>query len=318
MIGAPPPGDQVTPESEQDPNLNLVTEPMQQQEAPDEPEAVLISAPPPGSPADRRAEVARWIVTWTEPLIDDSSRLRTSREMGRFIERNSDWSCAFLAGVLTDLAHSLPADDPWRHMAALIDLDQVATGRAAEDPNRRLARRSERAPLPALTGAVTVEGRPFGTRKDALDLLSPGVADASVDVGMAAVATNLSPLAAALVAFGAHDARTLQYVLNQTYHHLWMANFASLIDQSAGQALLDASGAAIRWLIHRRRAYTGPEDPFPNMVGFNWISVADRVNAGTPILDEAGRLAKQGAIDAEMYGYLTGADLEADDTGDDF
>lgn len=286
--------------------LNLVTEPIKTPDA-DPATSTLAVAPGPGAPADRRHEVARWIVSWSEPLLDETARVKIATDMGHFIDRNSEWSVAFLAGVLTDLAQSLPTNDPWRHMAGLIDLRQVATGIPAEDKNMRLARRSERAPLPGLTGAITVEGRPFGTRRDAADLIAPGASDVSTDLSMAAVAVNLSPLAAALVAFASHDPKTVQVVLGQTLHHLWMANVGSVMPQTAGQAMFEAASSAIRWLIHRRRAYTGIDDTFPNIVGLSWIAKADRVNAGGNIAVEGG-LGRQGAIDPAEYRFLSGAD----------
>lgn len=265
--------------------------------------STTFSHPPnPGPPADRRGEVARWVVGLSEPLLAPEQRTRVETDMAAFVDRNSAWASAYLAGILNDLTHTLPPDDPWRNLSALIDLQQVSTGRLTSRPELRLAIRSGQAPLPAVTGAVRPDGAAFGTLLDSADLLEQELPDPTQDVGLAPLTPNLSPLSAALVGFAAGDAQTLHFVLSKVHHHLWEAHFSGLIDQSPGSALLGATSAALRWLTHRRCCYLST-DSYVAMLGFAWIAKADRVTTGRSILEEGG-LDLQGMIPPEMYREL--------------
>lgn len=262
----------------------------------------LTVVPNPGAGADRRTEVARWAVTLTEPLISTEQRAASEEAMARFIDRNSDWSCAYLAGLLTDLAATLPPDDPWRHLAGLIDLEQIATGESYGTPEKRLAWSNDPIAFPASTGAVTPSGRMFGTSQDSEDLITVDVPDASSFTRVAAVNTNLSPLAAAIIAFSTTDASTMQSVLMKVYTALFEAKHsAHITTDAAGTSLLKTAGQSLRWLTHRRRAYTFDDDGFVNMLAFAWIGKADRVQSGTPISQEARRFMSDGQIDPRLY-----------------
>lgn len=210
--------------------------------------------------------------------------------MAAFINRNSDWACIYFAGLLTDIASTLPEDDPWRHLSAMIDLDQVAFGRTGTDPDEKLVWKGE-APVPELTGAaIKAPGGParaFGTSFDAQDLYDVDVADVRTAPQSVAVASNLSPLSASLVAMASADSRTMQVVLAKTYDALWKARFGSLTNDSPGESLLKVAGQAVQWLTHRRRSYLADEDGFIYTIGLAWTGKADRVNTGKSITSES-------------------------------
>lgn len=275
--------------------------PLVSQEEPDRPKLTVV--PNPGAGADRRSEVARWVVTLSEPLVSTEQRAAADEAMGRFIDRNSDWACAYFAGLLTDLTSTLPPDDPWRHLAGLIDLDQIATGQSLDDASKRLAWSNDPIHFPATTGAVTASGRTFGTSQDSADLITVDVPDPTTFTKIAAVNANLSPLAAAILAFSSADAATVQSVLLKVYHSLWQANeMAGITTDSAGTSLLKTAGQALRWITHRRRVYTFDDDGFANMLGFAWIGKADRAHANNSISKEARqKLVEEGQIDPRLY-----------------
>lgn len=255
------------------------------------------------------AQAVRWIVSLVEPLLSDANRTTVTRGMVALTEDRPEWVVVYLTGLLHDLMHTLPEEDPWRHLSALIDLDQVRSGLPTRDRDQRLARRSSRhRVLPSRTGALLVspdaEPRPFGTAADASDLVAPGAGDPSTDVGTAALATNLSPLGAALLAMSAHDLVLLRYVVDQTLRALKAAEARGLVD-SASESLIASAGAAARWLTHRRRVYAGIDDNFVAVIGFAWVSRADRVLAGEDIA-AVGSMAEGGAIPPGSYLYLAG------------
>lgn len=275
------------------------------------PEPHLTLVPDLGKGADRRDVVARWVITLTEPLLSAEHRVRSEDEMARFIDRNIDWACAYLSGLLTDLVATLPPDDPWRHLAGMIDLTQVATGHLSNDPSQRLGWPNEPIDSPAATGALTRSGRAFGTPADSADLLASDVSNSELHPQTAAVATNLSPLGAAFVAFASADATTFQSVLTKVYHSLWLARYGGLTTESPGTSMLKTVGQALRWTVHRRRVYTVDDDGFTNVLGLAWISKADRVVAGVPISKEA-RATREGEMEPRLY-----HDLSMTDDGDD-
>lgn len=263
----------------------------------------LSVVPEPSAPADRKTEVARWVVTLSEPLIPTAQRAEIDAAMAAFINRNSDWAYAFFAGLMSDMACLLPENDPWCRLSATIDLSQIATGAPASGPNDRIVWVAGDTPAPATTGATidTSEGvRAFGTSLDAADLRSTSAEDLASFAGTAAVAVNLSPLASAFLAIAAGEPRHLQVALAKTGHALWKASFNSRTDMTVGEAILLTAGQAIQWLTYRRRQYLLEDDGLVGTMGLAWISKADRVNAGKSISSEAGsyRYAK---IDEATY-----------------
>lgn len=271
----------------------------------------LSVVPDPSAPADRKSEVARWVITLSEPLLTTADRAATDAAMAAFINRNSDWACAYFAGLLSDLAGLLPTNDPWRHLSATIDMSQISTGSAATEAADRIVWTSSNLPAPATTGATIGDGhgqvRAFGTSIDAFDLTRVDVPDARSHPGAAAVASNLSPLSSAFVAIASGEARHLQVALAKTFHALWQASFNSRTEMTSGEALLLSAGQAAQWLIFRRRQYLLEDDGLIGTVGLAWISKADRVNGGKPISAESGSYRYAKIEDSAYNDYHLGS-----------
>jgi hypothetical protein len=63
--------------------------------------------------------------------------------------------------------------------------------------------------------------------------------------------------------------------------------------------------AAIRWALHRRRTYTGADDPYSSVVTSAWVRRARSVEKGQP-WDEArrARLAMQEKVPDGLYEWF--------------
>jgi len=122
--------------------------------------------------SDHRQLVAtRWSMTLSEALLGHDQRRHIEAEFEKLVRDDPDWVAQFFAGLTTDLAHTLPDADPWRHV-------HVA-------PN----------------GDTTVAGRPFGTVDDHADLLPVLHVDLlPTDPALCAVAEPLDRRTAQLVA----------------------------------------------------------------------------------------------------------------------
>ena len=144
-----------------------------------------------------RAIPARWVVAMCEPLVSPSTRATNEAAMIRFVAHSPEWAAVFFAGLLHEIAVTLPPDDPWVNLAAMVDLDVIRTGEPAPDRSGRMFRRGITWDAPNI-GAFCEDGKPFGTVQDAFDLTPPDLGEPDVDLGLAALVPNLSPLAAAM------------------------------------------------------------------------------------------------------------------------
>ena len=156
----------------------------------------------------------------------------------------------------------------------------------AEDPWRHTT---------LVQGAVlSVRGDLFGTRVDATDLIVPSHPDFSSDSSLAALDSPLSKSAALVIHLCARN---------------WSAARETLIESIVGgltaEELYPNGSAAIRWVMHRRRTYTGADDPYSSVVTSAWIRRAHCVEEGQP-WDEArrARLAVQGKVPDGLYEWF--------------
>lgn len=264
-----------------------------------------LSAVPEKSGADGRAPVARWVITLSEPLLSTRRRAVADEAMARFIARNSHWATAWFAGYLCDVTATLPPEDPWRRLSATLDLPALSRSNDADDQESRLVlENGEGAKPPVSTGAVNHDGSRFGSLADFTDLVMGELGAADLDLGLAAVADDLDDLTAAVIGFSASNPGAMESVLAKIYHHLWLAEFSGEEGEDvrpAGEVFLGVVGGALRRLIHRRRAYTGADDPFPSVVGFAWMARADRiVGSKRNVASEIG-MARAAQIDPGTY-----------------
>ena len=122
------------------------------------------------------------------------------------------------------------------------------------------------------------DGRPFGLREDTDDVIRPipEIDDAGIDPTTLAIEDEISPDAAALLtlSFGG-----------------WRGTYVALKEvqaQHGPDATFDTATSAIRWALHRRRAYR-PEafDAWLDFLVMGWAGWADDVVDGDGGLSES-------------------------------
>ena len=268
---------------------------------------------PDTSVVERRAPAASWVMGLSEPLLSTRRRTHLDAEMSRFITTNPQWAAYWFAGVCHDLLASLPAPDPWRHLAGALDLGRVV----AECGLTRWEVRSGETeiictpgPAPAEkragSGAWLPDGRDFGTENDSMDLIPSGFGDSTTDVALVGLTEPLTTPAAALAAL-AGDVEVGALAWSKLFHTLSSAQhsvgFVSRV--GAGEVFLELASSVMRRLIHRRRIYTGPEDPFPSVLAFAWLARADRlVLTPSRAISAEIELNADARIDDDMYDDL--------------
>lgn len=250
------------------------------------------AVPDPNVP-DRRAAVARWIITWSEPLLSTRARANADAAMAQFIQRNSRWSIAWFAGVISDVAATLPPEDPWRRLSARLEVGEGEPLTFTHPLG---------APAPETTGAVRPDGIAFSGLADSTDIVFSDLVEAPFDLGLAAVTEEIDPRTAAVIGFSAANVSMVHTALDRIYHDLWWSSFEGNRNE-VGPAFLEIAGDALRRLVHRRRTYTSQDDPFANVAGFAWMARADRVVAGTRNIDSEIPLARDARIDPGEYDF---------------
>lgn len=196
------------------------------------------------SPADHVTALA---VTLHQPLLPIESIIAAHDAMKRLAITDPRWVLAFAAKALHGLACGLPADDPWRNLAATDGWDRLVS-RGCPD-------------LPTTEGQVAVwtrEGMPFDAgigdamdlvpRTDALDLINPAVAP---------FVANTVPAAVPLIAFAGFSAETVFRGLQTIVRGLGEIAPGA----ASGVAWLAALDAMLR-LIARRQQYVGQGDTY--------------------------------------------------------
>lgn len=247
---------------------------------------------------DRRRPVAHWIISLSEPLLSTAQRKSADDGLTEFIGRNVNWTCWWFAGFLHDIAHTLPPDDPWRHLSATIEFGATS---ASEHPETFTHTTPGGAAAPTSTGAIFADESPFGQISDSDDLIAPGLGSPDTDLALAGLIEGLDDLSAAVVAVASANVEVLARTLMTIHRHLWLAEFTGATDDRPSEAFLRTISAALRRLIHRRRIYTGPADEFPSLAGFAWMARADRLVRGKEPQPNEVDLVSEGAIDPTAY-----------------
>lgn len=267
-------------------------------------QGVLMATPDP-SPSDRRAPVARWLMSLAEPLLSTEWRVDLDKEMAAFCGANQKWSAYWFAGYINDIVSTLPPEDPWRHLSATIDLAMISAAAQVSGRERITFDNPRGRPAPRDTGAVFPDGRGFGTKSDSSDLLMTDIGPSESDIGLAALSEPLSPVSAALAGFATADVDLFHSVLTEVWRQLHFdATDEGIAGPDAGTRYLGAVAPVLRRFIHRRRIYTGPDDPFPMVAGFSWMARADRLVAGRGRTSAEPGLAAEGALVPGTYHEL--------------
>jgi hypothetical protein len=122
-------------------------------------------------------------VTLTEPLLSPDRRQRVETALADLAATRPRWLAYWAAGVLADIAGTLPRYDPWTRLSGRL-------GRITVGPEP-----------PETDGACHAGGQPYGTWTDGADLVALVFERPEVDAAFAALADPLDTTAAGLVAF---------------------------------------------------------------------------------------------------------------------
>ncbi|ACL42342.1 hypothetical protein Achl_4391 (plasmid) [Pseudarthrobacter chlorophenolicus A6] len=194
--------------------------------------------------------VARWVVALCEPLLETEARIQIEAQMVELVSRKPHWFAAWFSGFLSDVVRSLDPQDPWRNLS-------IVEGQTVH-PDRS----------------------PFGTWVDASDVVHVSIEDIRADLGLAALEKPLNENAAQLISVAAQG-----WDATLTWCEANLVTAATLPPEQGAEFFKTAS-AALRWAIHRRRLFSGIEDPFVQVSGVSWITRADKMTSGEP-WDEA-------------------------------
>lgn len=255
--------------------------------------------------ADRRAPVARWVMTLSEPLLSTERRVTLDSDMAAFISANHQWAVYWFAGAISDIVATLPGNDPWRQLSASIDLTMISLGESSSEAETRIWFQNPQGESPpGGTRAVFPDGRTFGSPEDSSDLVAPDIGPADSDIGLAALIEPLGDLSSAVGGFATADVESFCSALERVWHHLRLAEFSDETRVSAGFAFLTTVAPVLRRFIHRRRIYTGMDDPFPTLAAFSWMARADRLIRGPRRISAELGLAHEAAIEPGAYDEL--------------
>lgn len=213
--------------------------------------------------------MARWIVSMRDALIDTNAREEIDDRVKALIAVHPYWFSVWFSGHLADVVCSLDPEDPWRGLKIV---DQVA---------------------------VYANGKHFGSSDDSTDLAGTVVTDLRSDIGLAALAPGLGDNAALLIAIAANGRDPVL-----TWCERNIVN-APVLSEEDADVFFGITTSALRWAMHRRRLYLGPEDPFTHGNGISWIGRASRVVSGSP-WDEsrAARQLAESSVPEGTYAQL--------------
>jgi hypothetical protein len=224
------------------------------------------------------ADVAvAWAMTLVEPLIAPARREKAETEFLALAHSHPRWTATFSAGVLADVAGTFPFHDPWRHLSARI-------GPLTVGPH----------PPPTM-GARRPLGERFGSWGADGDLVAAGRPE--LDPELVAVADELDPAAAALVAFAPLHWSEVMAAIGELWRALVQAPFPHCSDTPAVEDWQSALCQAMRRVVYRRRAYWGgvDDDTVPVDACRRWSMFASVVVAG----DRLDHRVVAGTIDHE-------------------
>ena len=210
---------------------------------------------------------SRWATAFCQPFVSDDTRLRAKREFEALCVADPGWCRWWLSGAVSNVACSLPVDDPWTGLGARVlgdGVDIVRPGLAHTVPDG--------------TGAVLPDGDVFGGPSSVTDLVVPETDDFRQDLFLAPYAEKLSGEAAALVGFSMGGAASV--------HQAVLA-----LEAVTGGPVFDALIQALRLVSTRRARYEGADDVFTMLSLLWWQDRAGRLllDPGSPQWDEEVR-----------------------------
>lgn len=201
--------------------------------------------------------LVHWGQTLYEPLLPPLVQSRNEGTFAKTHRQEPDRVHLFLAGLIAEAIGTLPDTDPWKHLSARCGNITVGENPPEED------------------GAVRdADGEPFGSWRDATDLISLEAATPWEDSALAALTEPLEPAAAAILAAASRGWRAAMRMIRQVQI---VGNRPEVAEEYQGLPFLndpeylaanDLAHArlcavdALRWAVHRRRAYLGRNDPW--------------------------------------------------------
>ncbi|MFS0887029.1 hypothetical protein [Aeromicrobium sp. 179-A 4D2 NHS] len=196
--------------------------------------------------------------------MSTKAREDIDREVDEACYREPEYVCAWASGLMVTLLGSLPSQDPWRNLSAAIYPGDGRPPIIADRPG---------VPAPSVTGSRSAK-RAFGTRRDVADMIVPEFSDWYMDLALAGVAEDLDENAAALIGFASHD--FLSVLEAATYISSALVEERKLSVTSSGPTMREILWCAVTRVVHRRRVYSGQDDPFIVSQMFEWTVRARR------------------------------------------
>lgn len=275
-------------------------------------------------PAHRPA--VRWANVLFEPLSSNRDRVHAHIKFREFAASQVNWTAGWFAGVIYSGIHTLPADDPWRHLSA----------RLASLQGDDMVRREPGVPVPVPTMAVSKNGQ-FGSNTDALDLVPNDFGDPWCDPSLTAVTpapteneafdatpdhSYIDPVAAAMIAFGSESyTTTRQAALVSAERALGLPsgawNLPPLDRLKEVDRWIEAMATAMRWTAYRRRVYFSRWDSFMHEQCLSWLNQADAALVGLWEPDLSDAEIMEGSDPDATYGLLK-AEYDLEMMGEDF
>ena len=240
-----------------------------------------------------RKVAATWLVAQCEPLVPALDRAVVEQAFVLEVTESPGRAAWWFGGLIADHMLTLPAEDPWRSLSA-------RAGHA-------LTRGPQLPKPPETTGAVGAHGA-FGVLEDCTDLAHPSFTDTGTDVGLAAVASGITPAGGALVAFGADGWQACAEAALSIHEEMLESTRDA---QVAAARFFGACSDAARWALWRRRAYVGLGDDWTLVSGFAWLWRAQELATAGGLSDSeraaAAEAVQQERIDDGTYKAVTGS-----------
>jgi|GEM_PF-4444035 len=208
---------------------------------------------------------ARWVIAFQEPLTTPARSQVAFERAAQWASEHPAVACAWLGGLLWQLAGTLPNDDPWQHISARVVLGDGTELRKGVDSD-----------LDTFVGAK-LAGVDFGADGHITDIVKPSNPDRSVDAGLAAVSQPLPTASAIVLAFAFESPSKPRMVLED------------LAGRHSGSHVFDIAVQSLIWLMWRRRIYIGRDDPYFRVSAFAWFTRAERLAGNERIDIEACR-----------------------------
>ncbi|MBW4096362.1 MAG: hypothetical protein HIU81_13850 [Acidobacteria bacterium] len=188
----------------------------------------------------------RWVTSLCDPLVDTDARVEIDSHMVTLVAQAPHWFCAWMSGFVSDMVRSLNPEDPWRNLR-------------------------EQAGF-----TYRPDGERFQGYEMMTDVAVANTEDLRSDFGLAALAKDIHPDAAILLASAAGGQATLLKRLESTLFE------NPIRDRESAADFFAVCGQAVRWAMRRRREYAGMDDYWPHFISIAWEQRANKIESMQP------------------------------------